>query len=197
MTKGQFIEIIKGRLGWKFGDRTIAFHIENAWNQVVGQLFLNDSHQLDLYTKSYEVDVAYSDPRYYALLPVKTIQYKDAGGGVRQIHTLCDEEVFFVPMRSIDFQLYSSLDAGIVGGDVLGYVTKADRVEFFGLSDSVTKVRMDIVPSFPEWGDDDDFPMPSGMAENIYGLVVQAVQENTPTDTNIFKDQVPLAEVKD
>ncbi len=197
MTKGEFIELIKGRIGWKFGDRTIAFHIENAWNQVVGQLFLNDSHQLDLYTKSYEVDVDYSDPRYYALLPVKTIQYKDAGGGVRQIHTLCDEEVFFVPMRSIDFQLYSSLDAGIVGGDVVGYLTKADRVEFFGLSDSVTKVSMDIVPSFPEWGDDDDFPMPSGMAENIYGLVVQAVQGNTPTDTNIFKDQVPLAEVKD
>jgi hypothetical protein len=100
-------------------------------------------------------------------------------------------------MRSIDFQLFSGLDAGIVNTDVVGYLTKADRVEFFGFPDSVTQVRMDIVPAFPEWGDTDDFPMPSGVAENIYGLVIQAVQGNTPTDTNIFKDQAPLAEVKE
>lgn len=197
MNKNQFIELIKGRLGWKFGDRTIALHIDNAWNQVVGQLFLNDSHQLDFYCKTYTVTVEYSEPRPYALLPVNTIQYKDAGGGVRQINTICDEGVYFVPMRGIDFQLFSGLDAGIVNTDVVGYLPKTDRVEFFDMPDTITQVRMEVVPAFSALSDSDDIPIPSGIAENIYGLVLQAIQGNAPTDENIFKNQAPLAEVKD
>jgi hypothetical protein len=197
MTKGQFTELIKQRLGWKWGDRTIALHIENAWNQVVGQLFLNDSHQLDLYTKTYTVDVLSGTPRKYSLLPVKSIQYKDAANGVRRIHTLCDEQVHFVPMRGIDFQIFSSLDAGIVNTDVVGYLSKTDRVEYFDIIDDISQVRMDIVPAFSAWGETDDIMIPQGVAESIYGLVLQAVQGNAPTDFNIFKDQAQIADNKD
>jgi len=192
MRKAEIIELVKQKLGWKWGDRTIQLHVENAWNQFVGQLFVNDSHQLDFYTKTYTVDIETDETRKYSLLPVKTIQYKDAAGGVRRIHTLCDEEVFFVPMRGIDFQLFSSLDAGIVASDVVGYQTKTGRVDYLGLPYGVTSVRMDIVPSFSEYDDDDDIPFPDGVAASIYGLVLQMVQGNTPTDTNIFKDQVQI-----
>jgi hypothetical protein len=193
MNKAQIVELVKQRVGWKWGDRTIALHIENAWNQVVGQLFLNDSHQLDLYCKTYEVDVV-TATRKYSLLPVKTIQYKDAGGGVRRIHTQCDEQLVFVPMRGIDFQIFSSLDAGIVATDIVGYMTKHDRVEYFDISDDITTVRMEIVPAFSEYEDTDDLPFPDGVAANIYGLVLQMVQGNAPTDTNIFKDQVQITD---
>ena len=197
MQKAQFVEIIKSRLGWKWGDRSIALHIDVAWNQVVGQLFASDSHQLDLYTKTYTVDVTNGSPRKYALLPVGTIQYKDAAGGVRRVHTQCDEEVHFVPMRGIDFQIFKSLDAGLVATDIIGYLPKTDRIEFFEISDDITNVRMEVVPTFSEFDDTDDIPIPDGMAENIYGLVLQAVQGNAPTDTNIFKSQVQITDNQD
>lgn len=194
MTKSQIVELIKSRLGWKWGDRTIALHVENAWNQFVGQLFLNDSHQLDLYCKTYEVAVTSGSPRSYSLLPISTIQHKDAGGGVRRIHTQCDEEVFFVPMRGIDLQLFSSLDAGLVASDIVGYIPKLDRVEYFGIPDEIVNVRMEIVPAFSAYDDDDDIPIPEGVAANLFGLVLQMVQGNSPTDTNIFKDQIQIAD---
>jgi len=194
MTKAQIIELVKQKLGWKWGDRTLALHIENAWNQFIGQLFKNDSHQLDLYCKTYDVAVTVGSPRSYSLLPVKTIQYVDAGGGVRRIHTQCDEEMFFVPMRGIDFQIFSSLDAGLVASDIVGYMTKSDRVEYFDIPDEITSVRMEIVPAFSEYADTDDIPIPEGVAANIYGLVLQMVQGNTPTDNNIFKDQIQIAD---
>ena len=196
MTKSQLIELVKQKLGWKFGDRTISLHIENAWNQVVGQLFINDSHQLDFYTKTY-TDVAVVDevPRKYSLLPVRTIQYKDAGNGVRRIHTDCDEQLVFVPMRGMDIQIFSELDAGRVADDITGYLVKTDRVEYFGIIDDITTVRMDIVPAFSAWSDSDDIPMPEGVAESIYGLVLKATAgENLPSDFNIFRDQAQIAD---
>ena len=197
MEKRAFVEIIKSRLGWRWGDRTLAKHIDVAWNQVAGQLFGSDSHQLDLYTKTYTVSVTNGTPRKYALIPVGTIQYKDAAGAVRRVHTECDEEVHFVPMRGIDFQIFKSLDAGLVATDIIGYMTKTDRIEFFEISDDITSVRMEVVPLFSEYDDTDAIPIPDGVAENIYGLVLQAVQSNAPTDTNIFKNQASLTDNQD
>ena len=199
MTKSQLIELFKSKLGWKFGDRTLGLHVENAWNQVVGQLFLNDSHQLDLYTKTYE-DVAVVDavPRKYSLLPVATIQYKDAGGAVRTIHTKCDETLTFAPMRAIDFFLFSELDAGAVSVGVAGYLTKTDRVEYFELSDDITSVRMGIVRAFSAWSDSENLPIPEGVGASLSGLVLKlATGQNAPADFNIFKDQAQLADNSD
>ena len=185
MIKGKVIDQVKDMTGNKFHDRTVAVHIEDAFNTVVGQLFKGDPNQWDLYCQSFTVDVDNVKPRPYALLPKRIIQTPDVANGVRRIFSTDDDNLDYVPMPYNGFQFYGILQLDDVD-DSVGYAVRTDRVEFFNLPSIIKQVRMELVLPWSEWDDSQDIPLPSGVANLIIQQAV-ATLSNQPVETNIYK----------
>ncbi|MFA5715607.1 MAG: hypothetical protein WC998_07700 [Candidatus Paceibacterota bacterium] len=187
MTKKQFIAQIKSALGIEFMDRTVGAYFDQAFNTVTGQLFRSNPNQYSFYAKSYEVDVVQSKPRSYALFPVSVIQTTDTANGVRQIFTTGDDDLNFVPIPGIGFQIYKKLAVGRVS-KIIGYLVKTDRVEFmWNMPTNITKVRMELVRPFSAYDDEEEFPLPDGSADIIIQMVLQMMNAKVDVKTNIYK----------
>ena len=184
MIKGKVIDQVKDMTGNKFRDRTVAVHIEDAFNTVVGQLFKNDPSQWDLYCQSFTVDVNNVKPRPYAMLPARIIQTPDIANGVRRIFSTDDDNLDYIPMPYNGFQFYGILQLDDVD-DSVGYAVRSDRVEFFNLPSIINQVRMELVLPWSEWDDTQDIPLPSGVANLIIAQAVQTLTGIQP-DTNIY-----------
>jgi len=176
MTKAKLIELVRKAVGSPDGlvDRTIALHIENAFIQVSREIFGKNLHKLDRYAKPYTVSIT-KDPdtgQYYSILPVPVMQTIDVGDGVRRIRKLKGpDSVEFVPLRGIDPALLSNLEVGQIDSSI-GYIIKKDRVEYYNHLNDITQVRMDLVTTFSNYDDDDDFPLPMGASDQIIALAV-------------------------
>jgi hypothetical protein len=186
MKKSQIIELAKKKVGWRWDTRTAGLHVDLAWVNITGQLFAGDLSNLDLYAKPYTVDVVRVSPRPYSMLPVSILQTIDPANGVRHVYPLCEDGTFYVPIRGIDFNLLPDSDAAKTD-NACGYYVKTDRVEYFQIGEDVTQLRMEIVPQFSDYDNDDDIPIPAGSAETFFALIVQSMEGKLETKDNIFK----------
>jgi hypothetical protein len=185
MTKGQIIAQIQLALGIEFHSRTIAAYIDQAFNQVVGQLFRQNPNQYDFYAKSYTIDVVQQCPTSYALLPVAIIQTPDNAQGIRQVYSTGENNLDFVPVPKFWFQLGKKLIAGKVMKQI-GYFPKTDRIEFMNIPTAVTQVRAELVRPFTAYDDDEQVPLPDGSADMIIQMVFQMMNKEQ-VKTNIYK----------
>lgn len=184
MRKDQWIELVQKRAGVDFQLRTIALHIENAINTVLGQLFARDPQQWDMFSKSYTADVV-PGTRPYALLPESIIQTPDLAKGVRRIYANGSDDLVFVPIPASGHQLFHEVGLDQID-DSVGYEVKADRVRFFNMRYPITSVTMDLVIPFSKWSDSDDFPIPSSTANIITDMAVATVM-GKEYEPNIYK----------
>lgn len=184
MIKEQWIESVQANAGLRYRDRTIAIHIEQAINTVLGQVFNKDPTQWDLFAKPYEADIV-TGIRPYALLPERIIQTPDLAKGVRRVYAIGSDDLVFVPMPGFGHQLFREVGLDQVD-DAIGYEVKFDRIKFFNLRQPITKVIMDLVIPFGKWTDTDDFPIPMGTANMVTDLAVKTLQ-GMPGDKNIYK----------
>ena len=185
MIKSKLIYAVKDAVGKQYGDRTIAETASNVIIQIFGQLFARDLSQWDLYVKEYVADIVRTDTEVYALHPVPVIQLPDSANGVRFIYSEKESNRRFEPMPQQSFITYSKLGMSELTQTV-GYMVYTDRTKFWNLPLSVEKVREHIVTPFAEWSDEEDFPLPSGMAQTIIDATVDSMRGN-PTATNIYK----------
>lgn len=188
MKKAEWIEVVQANAGLRFRDRTIAKHIEIAINTVLGQIFLKDPNQWDMFAKAYEVEVVHAN-KPYALLPEQIIQTPDLAKGVRRIYAGSQEKgsdaLMFVPMPGFGHQLFSEVGLDQVD-DTCGYEVRADRVRFFNLRYPIKTITMELVIPFSKWGDEDFFPIAIGTASMITDMAVKTLM-GMPGDAEIYK----------
>ena len=184
MRKDQLVHLCLDILGLRFQDRTVALHLESAWNTVVGQTFRKDSKQLDFYAKSFDADVTHGN-RPFTLLPVPIVQGIDFGKGVRRINLPESNDFDFVPMPAIGLQAFDEVGLGDVTKSI-GYFVRHDKVEYWNMPKFIKKVRMELVIPFSAWKDSDDIPIPDGTAEQIIQMAVQSFRGGQP-QTDIHK----------
>lgn len=181
MLKSQIVQLVADAVGEKFALRTVALHIENAYNTIVGQVFVQNANQLDFYAKPYEAEVHHGK-QTYAKVPVAIIQNADNAKGVRAVYT---EEMDTRFTAAPTFVIDSSCDSTMIG--YVFYAVKHDRVLFKNLPKEVKKVVMDLVIPFHLWDDADDIPIPGGVADNIIALSIQTWNADTAAHTNAYK----------
>ena len=181
--------MVQANAGLRYRDRTIALHIEQAINTVLGQVFNKDPNQWDLFSKSYEADVV-GTTNPYSLLPEAIIQTPDLAKGVRRIYagslTESSTQFVFVPIPAFGHQLFSEVGLDNID-DSIGYEVRHDRVKYFNMQYPITKVTMDLVIPFSKWSDSDDFPIPSGTAGMITDMAVKTLMA-MPGDNEIYKN---------
>jgi len=183
MVKEKIVQLVADAVGENFALRTVALHIENAYNSIVGQIFASNPNQLDFYAKPYEVAITRNKGRVFANIPVAIIQSPDNARGVRSISDKDGTCRFYaVPL----YALRSSCDAAKLSGFVF-YGVKTSIVEFLNLPKQVDSVMMDLVIPFSLWDDSEDIPIPSGVADNIIALAMQTLNKETTLHTNAFK----------
>ena len=184
MTKREWIELVQKATGIKYQDRTIAMNIEQAQNTVLGQVFLKDPSQWDLFARPYEATVVHGTWPY-ALLPQRIIQIGTKANGVRRIYPAGSGDLVFMPMPAGGHQLYR--EVGLDQTDTtIGFDVRHDRVWFYNMRSPIVNILMDLVVPFSRWDDDWDYPVPIGTAEVITDMAV-ARTLGVSMEKNIYK----------
>lgn len=196
MKKIEFIEIIENRLPVKIHPRIIERYIGRAWNTVIYETFRKDFSGLDLYCKSYDAvavkydsveDIYYSDP------PVPFVQLPSSGNGVISIHSAKGKGIEFAATRGEMQDIQNGLEVGTLSGPI-PYWTINKRIEYgnTGGIDTITSVRMRIIPQFEALSMDEEFNFPVGSDERILEIVVQfALGKQPDKETNDGNDRTP------
>jgi len=196
MKKIEFIEIVEARLNSDIHPRVIERYIGRAWNTIIYETFKKDFGGLDLYCKSYDaVAVSYDSTEdvYYSVFPVDTIQLPSSGHGVISIHSAKGKGIEFAATRGEMQDIQSGLEVGILTGPIPYYLLN-NRIEYgnTGGIDTISSVRMRVIPQFEALAMTDDFYFPVGSDERILELVVQFALGKTPDkETNDGNDRTP------
>ena len=176
--KGELIELVTLRVDGatsterkkKFDPRYIAYVVGTEYKKVLeGYVLRMDWDSLDAYTKTYTgVSVAQDATTdvYYSTLPENVVALPTPGSGVRRVSTTDGASVEFVPMTNNELQTIEGLEVDTVD-DVIGYVFKNGRVEYYGMTSAITQVRMDLLIPFEAYDDDDTLQIPSGVEYDI------------------------------
>ena len=184
MIKEKLVQLLADSVQEKFAMRTVALHYEQAYNTIVGQIFVQDANQYDFYIKPYRVNVVRQDGEIYALLPAPIIQNVDNAKGVRNVRTLQNDTRFYAaPLYLLD----SSSDCTKMH-EIYFYGVTHDRIKLDKkLPTAVKKLNVYLVVPFSEWGDKEDISIPGGVADNIMALAMQTLQGKTDNHTNAYK----------
>lgn len=182
MTKEQIIELTKEGVNLPVGikNRTIGFHIENSFIQLSKDIFGKNLHQLDLYTKSFPsrtVNYIEDENLYWVAFPAPIMQTLDWFDGIRRIKKMKGSDVDFEPLFGIQDSLINELEAGKVYDKIM-YVVRNGRIEFINFNNDIETVKIEMIPTFSFYDDEDDFPLPQGIAQNIIALARASYQNN-------------------
>lgn len=178
MRVGQLTELVKTTAGIQFMDRTVMLHIDNAWSQVLIQQFIKAPASIDVYVKPVVLHIERGSRYPFAKLPCPVIALPDSAGWVRRITWIGGDEFDFYPLAPNYLGFMRKLAAGKII-DKICYIVRAGKVELPELPDRIEDVMADIIPTFSSLNEDDEFPMPVGVSENIVGLAVQFITGKT------------------
>ena len=186
MKKKELVQLVMTATDMLFGNRTVAMHLGNAFNSVVGQLFARDLNQYQFYTKRITIDVL----NRVTTLTIPLIQTGgNAKGVIRIMPTGSDsaclpDDTEFYPMPA--FALRSSTDANSMRMFVF-YTVTASTVRFNkSLPKEVTELVADVVPEFHAYLDNDFIQLPQGVAQMIVDAAVSSLKGD-PSHANIYK----------
>lgn len=198
MQKQQFIELIKKRLGNTgiFRAGVIEQTIGVVWQGEIKDIFIYNMGSLDSYCKTYkDVVVSKDDNAHYSILPEHIIQTIDSSEGVRRINKMKGQGVEFAPMTGMQVDIFENLEAGKIA-DVIGYVVKADRIEYFNMPDDIEFVKMDLVIPFDKWEMEDEIRLPMGVSEIIVEKVIAYLKGTPYVDPRYRKINVDERELR-
>jgi hypothetical protein len=174
MKKKELIQLIMDAAGVRSVDRTTALHLNNSFNTTVGQLFVRDQGQWAFYRKRITLAVT---ERVASLEGIPIIQTRTNANGVLSVYpTASDDKTVFYPAPY--YLMRSSADVTKLSG-VVYYSVTPDEVTFStSLPKEVTELYADIVPELQYYEDDDEIPLPTGIAQVIIDQAVQALKGN-------------------
>lgn len=181
MTKEQIVQLVKDACGLEFSDRTVAMHIGNVFNSIVGQLFASDANQYMFYSKRIIITVDHRT----AVVELPLIQNRTNGNGVPRIMPVDpDDTTVFYPSPS--YSMNSGVDANKLSSFVFYTVTNSVIRFNKSLPETVTSVLADVIPAFEGYEDQDIISLPQGVAQMIVDGAISAVK-GTPSHSNIYK----------
>lgn len=168
MRKDELISLVKNTVRRidktnSLHERVIEMALGRSLNTVIYDVFRNDMSNMDLYTKTYE-NVAVSAS--ISELPVSIVQLPRVGDGVMAIRATGEDGMYFYPMTIQQSMNHSFLESTNYTSDV-GFVVRNSQVQYYGISDDVTAVDMDLVRPFEEYDMDEDYYVPAGQDETV------------------------------
>lgn len=189
MTKEELIEVIRAnpRLEGGLTGQMAERYISMAFSQVIynalksdlgpkpvwSRAFQSTYSNMDLFRKTYKNVVVTLDEdmcTYYSLFPVSIIELPEKASGVR-IFTAKGKTLEFVPVDEDSVSIFSGLEVGIVD-PTMGYIVKADRVEYVDFDPDITAVTMKLVVALEDYDMDDEVHIPTGKDSDFVTMIV-------------------------
>lgn len=196
--KIKLIELIKHRLEGeaetknlgKLHPVVIEYNISQAYNFLLVRTLQGRVSNLDPYTKEYN-DVAIAQDAttgvYYSELPAPIIPIpRMAGNGIVRISSTGSNELDFVPVTNSQLKVMYNLMVNDVTDDVISYVFKNGRIEYYGMSadEAAETVNLELVVPFEAYDDTDYVSLPTGSSEALIEMVVNFMI-GTPDSDNL------------
>ena len=185
MRVDKLIALVRDKIGIQFMSRTIALELENAINQVCGQIWMRDPSQYDLLAKEYIATIDRSGVRPIAKYPVPILQIADAPNGLRYIYSEKEDNRRYEPILAQSLSTYHKLGMSEFT-EAIAYVPYTESCEFWNLPISVESVRMYIVRPFSAFEDSEEYPLPAGAAETIVQMAIDSLKGDK-IQPNIYK----------
>lgn len=173
MKKEVLVDLIKQKYPHLTNQETELW-IGRAWNTLLYESFKMDTSSVDFFCKQFYDIVVSKDSydEYYCSLPVRPVQLPDNADGVRRVMGQKNGvDVTFVPIPRDSFGVFIELDVNKIDNSV-GYSTKYNKI-IWERDPCVDKVKMDIVPMFEDYDDDDEVSAPMGFDVRLTFMVDQ------------------------
>ena len=171
MKKEQWVSLVRQRASTP--DKTIDLRVASAacsaaYIALINELSRRNIVELDAYSRQYK-SIAIStdsDGSKYSIIPAKIVPISNPQEGIREISTSTGTGLEFVPISNNNLRLVQDLDVNLVD-EIVGYtlVQNSDGnwiVEYNGIPDAITSVKMRIVIAFDEYLDSQEILIPSG-----------------------------------
>jgi hypothetical protein len=190
MKKGKLIESIRQEVlrqqpnldSGKFAHfLTIEVEVAKAYETAVKQFFYNDKNlenaELDFYAKKYTANVVLSAGQYYATLPVNVLELKKNLGirSVKPVSTISNEagEFSFIRTSETELELIKNLEVYCCSKKAFYYKDGGRIVLSYPITEYslIEKVQVKLLPSFADFGMDDDINFPMGEMEATASLL--------------------------
>lgn len=173
MKKEVLVDLIKQKYPHLTNQETELW-IGRAWNTLLYESFKMDVSSVDFFCKQFYDIIVTKDAydEYYCSLPVRPVQLPDNADGVRRVMGQKNGvDVTFVPIPRDSFGVFVELDVDKID-NAIGYSTKYNKI-IWERNPNVEKVKMDIVPMFEDYDDDDEVSAPMGFDVRLTFLVDQ------------------------
>ena len=190
MKKGKLIEsIVQGILRQqptqdsnKFAHfLTLEVEVGKAYDTAVKQFFYNDKNldnaELDFYAKTYQINVSGSGGLRYATLPVSVVELKKNLGirSVKPVSTISNEagEFSFIRTSETELEIIKNLEVYCCSKKAFYYKDGSRIVLSYPINEYalIEKVQVKLLPSFADFGMDDDINFPMGEMEITASLL--------------------------
>lgn len=180
MIKAAFIELLQTKFP-HVHQQDIEQWIGRAWSTLLYETYKIDPSNLDFFVKPYEVDVLKDTyGNYYSLLPIGIVQLPDSADGVRRISLKGDNSLKFFPAPKGSFSIFNELDVNLIDDGIL-YAVKFDKIEY-SCDPGITEVKLDLVPRFESYDDEDEIGVPMGFDVKLISIVEQLINGTPPPD---------------
>ena len=196
MKKIELVEAITEQLPVKLNPKVLELFIGRAFNQIIFETFRKDLTNMDIFTKSYyNVPVVQDEDtdQWYSELPVQIVQLPISGDGVMAIHSMKGKGVEFAAKKSGMQDIHRELEVAYLDGPI-PYWLMNGRVEYGSkpFLDSISTVKMSLIPQFGELDFMDEIHIPSGKDERLLELVTQFARITPPKqEINDQTDKTP------
>lgn len=171
-------------------------YLENAYNQVVYQVWMNgkkfsDYSQLDVWSKVYECAVLGTAPSGYAQLPFAPVQLPN-NMGIRQVSDHDDEANVFAYIEATANVVFNELEVSSYDDtptfrlEQNNVSTTGSHVLKFGqlpVTSPISAVDVMMIVPLEEMGDYDDVAMPAGMEDILVKQTVEFLAKKPMQDT--------------
>jgi hypothetical protein len=185
MTKAQYIDWIRNRLGGDAHRKDIEYAIDQAYQQIISTQSIKNLDDFNFLTKMYtgvSVSTEAVTSFKYSTLPAPIIYLPEVNKGVRQINTSQGSDLRFYPMTFDEWEYTGDLISGGVHADMVGYITLSNKVYYHNIG-SISTVRMVLAVPFSEFDSTDKITLPSGLNGDITQITLAILRGDPPRDT--------------
>jgi hypothetical protein len=220
MKKIQLVEIVTDFLAnelsqdmiTQYHPEIIKKYIENAFNQVVYQVWFNgkkfsDYSQLDAWTKTYPLALYNSAlvgsyVRGNLRLPYPPMQLPN-NMGIRQVASAVDETIVFAYLENTAPAIFNELEVSSIdttptfrleqndtGAGMETHILKCDHIptSIYNVLPILTYFNVKMIVPLEEIGDYEDVAMPAGQEDLLVKQTIEFLSKKPPPDTS--NDQV-------
>ncbi len=130
--------------------------------------------------------------KFYANLPVRTLEGLPNNGGIFQVSPANDESELIAPLNTGFFGMFKGLDSYQLEGRI-GYIPKLDKIYLYGV-DTIAdgySLKIVVVPDSTALDAADEMPLPTDCEYDVITMAVQMAQTKMASPPNLVTDNTP------